>query len=262
MNDAGSLLVRAQNYRVDAEQSGPLAAGRYVEVAVSDTGSGIPEELLDRVFDPYFTTKQDGTGLGLSSAYSIARRHGGLLRAESRAGGGATFLVYLPASDDEDGSAHEPTPESRPNPGEARVLLMDDEKSLRTIVAECLVEMGHRVSLSSDGRDAVELYRDAMESGDAFDLVILDLTVRGGVGGVAALERLKALDPHVRAVASSGYADDPVMANYREHGFIAVLPKPFRFAALARAVRQALSTTDAGQSGTHALLGVRESSQG
>ena len=236
MNDAGHLVVAVRNHEIETGAKNPLPAGSYVEIAIADSGPGIAPAHVDRIFDPYFTTKPKGTGLGLASAYSIVKRHRGLLRVDSRPGSGATFYIYLPASP---GAAmleehSEPFPATS---AEERVLVMDDERSLREIVAQCLLELGYRVETAANGTSAIEQYRTAMLEGDPFSVVILDLTVRGGMGGVEALAGLKKLEPSVRAIASSGYADDAVMANYSDYGFVAALPKPYRFAMLARAMR-------------------------
>ncbi len=244
MEHAGHLTVSVRNHEVSNESRGWLNPGSYVEISIADTGPGIQPRVLDRIFDPYFTTKPTGTGLGLATAYSIVKRHGGLLRAQSHPGDGATFYVYLPASPGFE-TVEAQTQVHRGASGEGRVLVMDDEQTLRDVVADCLVELGYRAETAPDGLTAVERYRGAMLEGDPFDVVILDLTVRGGMGGAEALAELKKLDPEVRAIASSGYSNDPVMARHREYGFVDILPKPYRFAMLARAMRGVIAPQSA-----------------
>jgi CheY-like chemotaxis protein len=236
--EAASIIVSASNLQVEAGAPLGLSPGPYVQIVVRDTGVGIQAEHLERVFDPYFTTKLAGTGLGLSSAYSIVRRHDGLLRVESKPGEGTSFFMYLPADPNVPVEVEGPVPDSVPWLTHSRVLVMDDEARLRELIADCLVALKCEVHCTADGREAVSAYRRALRRGEPFDTVILDLTVRGGMGGVEAVEELRKLDPEVRAVACSGYADDPVMAHPQQFGFAAALQKPFRFPVLARVVRE------------------------
>jgi CheY-like chemotaxis protein len=215
-----------------------LSPGPFVEVSIRDEGPGIEAANIDRIFDPFFTTKPTGSGLGLASSYSIASRHGGALRVESSSGNGATFFVLLPA-------AHEDlpaTPRKRLSPSPAhrtgRVLVMDDESALRRILTTCLIDVGYRVEQAPDGAKAVAEFEKARQSGDPFDAVILDLTVRGGMGGIDALERMKALDPSVRAIAASGYSDSPVLSDFERYGFAGALAKPFHFTMLVNLLRK------------------------
>jgi signal transduction histidine kinase len=245
MDDSGTLRVRAENRRID-DGDAVLPRGRFVDVSVSDAGPGIPLENLEKIFDPFFTTRESGTGLGLSSAYSIVKRHGGALRADSSPGRGTTFHVILPAAPSvrpSDPQHDAPLPSSAPSqpapsPDAGRVLIMDDEPELRRVLALCLEELGYEVEQAENGAEAVDCYERAYHSGRRFDLAILDLTVRKGDGGVATLERLKRFDPAVTAVATSGYSDSPVLANHEQHGFAAALAKPYRFAMLAHVLRR------------------------
>jgi PAS domain S-box-containing protein len=209
-----------------------LDPGRWIEIAVSDEGVGIPPEHLDRVFDPYFTTKSDGSGLGLATSYSIVRRHGGFVTVRSCVGTGTTATVLLPAAD-EDAAAALPAqaaarPAQPPRPaGGGRVLVMDDQPAVRETIAHMLGRLGYAAVLAPDGEAAIARYEETLRGGRPYDLVIMDLTVPGGMSGREAAGRIRALDPHARLVASSGYSTDPVMADPRAFGFDAVLPKPF-----------------------------------
>jgi signal transduction histidine kinase len=231
--DEGTITIRLENRVVQGDAT--LADGRYVEIAVSDTGAGMTSEQLDRVFDPYYTTKDDGHGLGLASAYSIAQRHGGALRARSTLGEGSTFVFLVPAAEEPPISV---TPSERPvQRGTGRLLVMDDETDLRRVLALCLEELGYVVACAADGEEAIALFDLALRDQRPFDAVILDLTVRGGMGGLETLEQLRRLTPEVRAIASSGYSDSPVLADHARHGFAGILPKPYRFTDLALVLR-------------------------
>jgi PAS domain S-box-containing protein len=237
MRGGGTVYVRARNHFVRPGDS-VLSSGPFVEVSIRDEGPGIDAANIDRIFDPFFTTKPTGSGLGLASSYSIASRHGGALRVESSTGNGATFFVLLPA-------VHEDlpaTPRKRSSPPPAhhtgRILVMDDESALRRILALCLSDVGYRVEQAPDGAKAVDEFEKARRSGDPFDAVILDLTVRGGMGGLDALERMKAVDPGVRAIAASGYSDSPVLGDFERYGFAGALAKPFHFTMLVNLLRK------------------------
>ncbi|MBD3370489.1 PAS domain S-box protein [Candidatus Fermentibacteria bacterium] len=239
MPDGGTVEVETSNVSVKdsrTEQAGldtgeeealylPLSPGRYVRFVVRDKGGGIPEEHLDRVFDPYFTTKKGGSGLGLASSYNIVRQHGGHMEVESTPGSGSAFSVYLPAV------SRQRTLRARgrlaETAGSARILVMDDQKMVLEVAKEMLSFLGHSVICALDGAEALRLYGEALDSGNRFDLVVMDLTVPGGMGGVETVRQLKEMDPKARAVVSSGYSNNPVMANYADYGFDGVVPKPY-----------------------------------
>ncbi|MHB8764095.1 MAG: hybrid sensor histidine kinase/response regulator [Deferrisomatales bacterium] len=244
MPDGGVVAVRCGNVTAGEAAALGLAPSPHVRVSIADQGPGIPADLLPRIFDPYFTTKAGGSGLGLATSYSIVRNHGGQLAAGPAPGGGAEFRLHLPASPRSHAppSAHDATPA----PGTGRVLVMDDEAAVREAVGESLCSLGYEVALAADGAEAVETFRASAEAGRPFDLVLLDLTVPGGMGGVQALQELVAQAPGVRAVASSGYARDPVLASPWQYGFVGVLPKPYTRAELARAVAAARTPGPAG----------------
>ncbi len=239
MPRGGCLTVTAANVCIAAEPGGPLPAGRYVCLTFRDQGIGIPPENLTRVFDPYFTTKQTGSGLGLATSHAVVQKHGGSIAVTSTLGEGSLFTVLLPAR--ERGAAT-PTIE-RPHPPlrNVTVLAMDDEPGIRRLLADYLGRLGCQVTLAQDGREAVECYRLALQEQKPFDVVVLDLTVVGGMGGSEAIRELCALDPHVSAIVSSGYATGDVMANYARHGFKAVLAKPYRLKDLAPVLEDVLA---------------------
>ncbi len=238
MPDGGELTVEAQNVACGTTDALPLAAGRYVCVRFRDTGSGIPKANLKRIFDPYFTTKSAGTGLGLTICHSIVAHHDGHLAVSSTEGVGTTFSLWLPAAAPAEPTG--PTADVAPPSGAGRVLIMDDEDMLRDLVARMLAHLGYETAVAADGAAAVRLYQEAHEAGRRFDLVLLDLTVPGGMGGAEAVRRLRAFDPAVRAVASSGYSSDPVIARFRDYGFVGALAKPYQIADLARVVLNAI----------------------
>jgi len=220
MPEGGTINIVANN----AE---PLPDGkRSVAISVADSGTGIPKHLLQRIFDPYFTTKQQGSGLGLATSYSIVKKHGGDITVESTMGIGATFHVSLPAA--EQGEEIEPVVQPQLARGRGRILVMDDEEIVLVVAKASLEELGYEVECVDDGAKAVELYQRRAAEGTPFAAVIMDLTIPGGIGGKEAIASLLLIDPKVKAIVSSGYASDPVMARYRDHGFSAVLSKPYR----------------------------------
>ncbi len=238
MPGGGTVIVRAGNVVVQEGELPSLKPGRYIRVAVQDQGPGIPSDLLDRIFDPFFTTKQKGSGLGLSAVYSIIRNHDGRITVESKAGAGSIFTFHLPAS-----------PKPAPKPAEAageighfnaRILVMDDEPMVRGLAVEILQSVGCVARCAGDGREMLKMYREAKDAGEGYDLVIMDLTIPGGMGGKAAIKELLTLDPDAKAIVSSGYSNDPIMAEYREYGFTAVLVKPYRIKEVCAVLGDAL----------------------
>jgi PAS domain S-box-containing protein len=236
MPTGGLVHVVAENLQLTAEMRLPLKTGRYLKIKIQDHGVGIGSQDLARIFDPYFTTKPSGSGLGLATTYSIITRHNGFITADSIPGAGATFYIYLPASDEippeEPGAQPDPTLRR----GKGHILLMDDEELIRETTGALLDHLGYTYEFASDGAQAVELYKGAQASGHLFDAVILDLTVPGGMGGHESIKALLALDPHVKAIVSSGYFHDPIMANYQAYGFCGVVAKPYTIEEMGRAL--------------------------
>jgi PAS domain S-box-containing protein len=243
MPGGGEVRLALRNDRLPPDPARPLPAGNYLRLEITDTGPGIAPEHLPRVFEPYFTTKADGSGLGLATAYSIVRRHRGHIEAESPPGRGATFRCWLPAATTEPSAAKaESVPPFVAAPGSAgRLLFMDDEEPIRLMAAALLGRLGFAVQTAPDGEEVLRHYQEARTAGSPFDLVIMDLTVPGRMGGKETMAHLLKLDPAVKAIVSSGYSSDPVMANHRAHGFRGMVPKPYKLADLAKAVRAVLA---------------------
>jgi CheY-like chemotaxis protein len=231
MPGGGTVELSLANVQLDGSL-GTLGRGPYVRLRVIDQGVGIPPDRLSRIFDPFYSTKGRGTGLGLAVCHSIVVRHGGQIEARSEPGKGSILEVLLPARPGTRAAPPSVAPARQAPVRPGRVLVMDDEEPVRRVAQRALAAMGYEVEGVADGAAAVARWREARAAGRPFDLVILDLTVAGGAGGAETLERLRAEDPQVRAVASSGYANAPVMADFRAFGFAAALPKPWSAADL------------------------------
>ena len=216
----------------------PLAPGKYVRISVRDRGCGIPPETLPRIFDPYFTTKKTGTGLGLAAAYAIIAKHQGQITVQSEVGVETTFSIYLPASEQK--VAPERPARQEPASGSGKLLVMDDEDAIRMLAMRMLQHSGYDVAGARDGAEAIALFEKALASGHKFDGVLLDLTVPGGMGGKEAAARLRQIDPSVALVVTSGYSDDPVLADFRKYGFDAMLPKPWTVVQLTQVFKQVI----------------------
>jgi PAS domain S-box-containing protein len=242
MPNGGEVTVKAVNEMMDRDNHLKLQPGAYITITVNDHGCGIPRENLIKIFDPYFTTKPNGSGLGLASAYSIVKRHGGHLEVFSTVGEGSNFAVRLPASPgmrpEEEKSKNKPQ-----TAGSGRVLIMDDEEMIRVIAAEILEHLGYEVESCADGREAVERFRSARESNHPFSVVILDLTIPGGMGGKIVAQHILEIDPDAVLIVSSGYSNDPVIANYRDYGFSGVINKPFDADSLGSELENLLKET-------------------
>ncbi len=242
MPGGGRLTVKAENAPLSGMNTLGLSPGEYVKLAFSDEGCGIPYKEQKQIFDPYFTTKSGGTGLGLSSVYSIITRHGGHISVNSGAGKGATFTIYLPSTGEvqpEPGTEHDIMAIADPAGGS--VLVMDDDEMILDLAVNMLHLLGYRVTTCASGEEAVSLYKTAQGSGMPFDVVIMDLTVPGGMGGREAAKKILALDPGARLIVSSGYSNDPIMAHYEEYGFCGSMVKPYRINELMEALRGVLS---------------------
>ncbi len=242
MAAGGEVTVRAANETLLHGNPHQLPPGDYITIAVEDRGCGIPQEDLVRIFDPYFTSKAKGSGLGLASVYSIVKRHGGAVEVSSTMGVGTCFTFRLPAIHDrqpEDAGAKESVELS----GSGRVLVMDDEDFILDVATGILHFMGYAVDSCADGREAVERFRAARENKVPFSAVILDLTIPGGMGGKETAARILEIDPDAVIIVSSGYSNDPVIANYRQYGFSGVVSKPFDAEGLARELNRLIPKT-------------------
>lgn len=240
MSNGGVIEVACRNVVVPAAGASlvPLPPGPYVCIEIKDAGTGFPAASLHRVFQPYFTTRDYGVGLGLATSYAIVRKHGGDIKLESQEGQGSTFFIYLPAT----GSVGEvkAAPALRVAAAVQRVLVMDDQALIRETLVSLLQHLGYEAAESVDGEDAIERYQEASTAGTPFHAVIMDLTIPGGMGGAEALTRLKEIDPNVRAIVSSGYSNDPVMANFATYGFNGVIKKPYALKELGATLASVL----------------------
>ena len=240
MPQGGEIVVCCENVEGAAATGGVLPdTNRAVKISISDTGTGIPADKLDKIFDPYFTTKEKGSGLGLAITHSIISKHNGQISVQSSPGQGTTFTILLPVASAGQ-SKGDAVQVMTAMPGEnARVMIMDDEEIVRTVVNAMLSYLGYDVIEAGDGKEALALYQTCRDEGRPIDLVIMDLTIPGGMGGKEAVQELLVLDPAARVIVSSGYSNDPVMANFRQYGFLAAAVKPFEMEDLVRAIQQA-----------------------
>ncbi len=238
MPSGGSLRLTAGNVSPGAALPEPLAPGKYIRLTVTDTGIGIPKEYLGRIFEPYFTTKSCGHGLGLSMTWSVVKNHNGHIEAASVPGQGTTFEIYLPAT----GRCMTSTDGAKPEiqKGSGRILVLEDEEVVAKAVTRMLKELGYACEITGDGGETVRRYAEESQKGRPFDLVIMDLTIPGGMGGKEAVVKLRAAAPGAKVIVSSGYSDETVMADFRDYGFDAVLPKPYKYEDLAEVITRLL----------------------
>ncbi|GEM_PF-423399 len=237
----GQISVRAENIVFSEDtriQGARLPAGNYIKITVSDSGVGIPEDYISRIFDPYFTTKQKGSGLGLATSYSIVKNHGGFIFVESKPGSGTTFELYFPASGNQALDNQQATEKALF--GKGKILVMDDEETIRDMVSDMLAYLGYEAGVARHGEEAIQMYVEARQSGQPFDAMLMDLTVPGGMGGEEAVRRLLAIDPKARCIVSSGYSTAPIMAEYKKYGFVAVIAKPFQIVQLNEVLHKVL----------------------
>jgi PAS domain S-box-containing protein len=239
MAAGGIITITVQNFTVTPENRLPLQQGKYVKISFQDHGQGIPSRDLPKIFDPYFTTKKDGSGLGLSIVHSIVKNHEGHIEVDSIPGEGTTFHIYLPASLENDLRAEPETPQVVR--GSGKILVMDDEEMIRDFAKEMLENLGYDVVLAKDGKEAVNLFQAAKHNGTPFAAVFMDITVPGGRGGKEALQEMLTIDPCVKGIVSSGYAQDPIMSHYEKYGFAGVLPKPYNLEEMSRELHRILA---------------------
>jgi PAS domain S-box-containing protein len=235
MPSGGSIYITGENITINEDTPIPLPEGDYIKISIKDEGIGIPEENINKIFDPYFTTKESGSGLGLTTTYSILKNHGGYISVESFPDNGTTFYIYLPAFREKQPKKRRKT--DTIHKGEGKILLMEDEVSIQKTVSKVLRQIGYEVDVAKDGSEAIEIYKKSKESYKPFDVVIMDLTIRGGMGGKEAIKKLLEIDPDVKAIVSSGYFNDPIMADYKKYGFSGVISKPYEIGELDSLLR-------------------------
>ena len=238
MPGGGAVEISAANIELAADAVPLMPEGKYVRIVIKDHGTGIAQKYLSRLFEPFFSTKPAGHGLGLSIAHSIVKKHNGHIRVESRLGVGTTVTIYLPACN-AGVSAGQP-PASGNFHGTGKILIMDDEEFIRDSLSEMLAELGYETHSTRDGDEAITAYRDALKSGKKFDGVVFDLTIPAGKGGRETIAELQRLTPEITAIVSSGYSDDPVMTNPKQYGFKAAVAKPFTIGKISKVLHDVL----------------------
>ena len=240
MPEGGKIDICCANISdITAETLLSLHRGDYVKITIQDTGIGIPENIIEKIFDPFFTTKHGGSGLGLAVTHSIINKHDGHISVKSEPGRGTMFTIYLPAASREQHVAVD-AKTSQIASGKGRILVMDDDKMVGDVAEHILTHLGYEVELCVDGVETVNRYKELQEAGKAVDLIIMDLTIPGGMGGKEAVQEILAINPEAKVIVASGYSNDPILANCREYGFQAAVTKPFDLADLSKAVRSVL----------------------
>lgn len=240
MPEGGTITVSVERIELDKDHGMPLDKGSYVKISIEDKGVGIPAEDHQRVFDPFFSTKPKGSGLGLATSYSIIHKHNGHISMHSEVDVGTRFDIYLPASTQGIGNGKDNVTAALVR-GEGSILLMDDEKVLRDLAVDLLSKVGYEVVTCKDGAEAIEKYQHAMASGKPFNAVILDLTIPGGMGGSETIKKLNRLDPDVVAIVASGYSNNSVIDDFRDYGFRGVITKPYQLTELSEVMHRVLS---------------------
>jgi PAS domain S-box-containing protein len=241
MPEGGCLTVSGKNITLANNNHTGLKAGRYLLLTFSDQGHGISRQEQEKIFDPYFSGKETGSGLGLAIAYAIMKKHDGLITVDSKPGMGATFSLYLPAAPKQHNKEEQQRHEQSEVGG--TILIMDDEDIIREVAAEMLNFLGYTSRSAVNGEQTLTLYQEALDRGKPFDAVLMDLTIPGGMGGRETMAGLLELDPNARGIASSGYANDPIMAHFADYGFSGVVPKPYRLEELRTSLTQVLLTS-------------------
>jgi signal transduction histidine kinase/CheY-like chemotaxis protein/HAMP domain-containing protein len=234
MPEGGIINVSVENIEGSDEKTLPLKNIKYVRITIKDTGVGIPKEHLQKVFDPYYTTKAKGSGLGLATAYSIIKKHKGFIFVDSELGVGTYYTIYLPASEKD--IYKEKHKQLKGAAGGGRILVMDDEELIRELCGNILEKLGYEVEYAEEGLKAVDLYKKVKDSGKPFDAVIMDLTIPGGMGGKKAVRKILEIDPEAKVIVSSGYSNDPVLADYKKYGFSGIITKPFKIKEISETV--------------------------
>lgn len=238
MPEGGTITIQCSNRTLGNNRVSDLAEGRYVQIAIRDTGPGIPEEQLPKVFDPFFSTKQLGSGLGLATSYSIIRKHGGHITIDSEPGTGTTVTILLPVTDTK--ISKEPVKQFPVSKGTGRILLMDDYDMILTATGLLLKKLGYSFECAANGEKAIKLYKKSIREKKKYDAVILDLTVAGGMGGEETIKKLLKIDPHVKGIVSSGYSDSTVLAEPEKYGFAGKIAKPYMKSELAKVLNSVI----------------------
>ena len=245
MEDSGTIDIACHNLIGDETTSSFLASGHpYVCISIRDKGIGISSENIDKIFDPFFSTKALGSGMGLAICHSIIAKHNGQIKVDSTPGSGTTFHIYLPAIESRQERDTETAPTQEALSKAVTILLMDDEELVRTVAKEMLIRMGYQVLQAENGEQAVDIYRQKMTTAPPVDLVIMDLTIPGAMGGKEAIKQLLELDPKVKAIVSSGYSNDPIMADCQSYGFKDAIVKPFRYEEFYETIKNVLNQSN------------------
>jgi CheY-like chemotaxis protein len=237
MPNGGKLKIIVKMSELCGNETTHLQDGCYIRIEFKDEGVGIPKELQDKIFDPFFTTKAEGKGLGLTTALSIIRNHGGDIQVESQLGIGSSFIVYLPELESEPDDSPEIITSESTDLIRGNVLIMDDDEEIVEVLGTLLSTIGYSVTVTKNGEEAIAAYRKAMEEGQKFMTAIIDLTIKDGMGGKDAIKEILAIDPKLKAIVSSGYSNDPILADPKEYGFCAVLTKPYSMKELRRTIQ-------------------------
>jgi len=237
MPQGGAIVIETENIELSETEKTPIEKGKYVKITIRDTGIGIVDSNISKIFDPFFTTKQKGSGLGLATVFSIIKKHRGFVYVESGLGKGTAFHIYLPASVGTKKEDKQKGGKEKISQAKGKILIMDDKSFIRKAARRALDLFGYDVYGAEDGEEAISLYKEAKNSDKPFDVVILDLTVPGAMGGLRALQELRKFDPKVKAIVSSGYSDDPVMSDHGKFGFDAIIKKPYEYHELAETVK-------------------------
>ncbi|NLV17739.1 MAG: response regulator [Syntrophomonadaceae bacterium] len=234
MPDGGILHVEASNGYLYSEELSNLPEGWYIKITVRDQGEGIPEEYLNQIFDPYFTTKKEGNGLGLYSSLSIIRQHGGDIQAENTLGEGTAFHVYIPVAIEDLVGTEYPVKHM----WRGKILIMDDQESVRNTLGRMVTHLGYVVEYARDGMEALEKYQRNLVAKQPFNAVIMDLTVPGAMGGREATQRILNLDNEAKVILTSGYANDMLMEDFAAYGYCEAIPKPYSMDSVIKALTE------------------------
>ncbi|MBA7540901.1 Sensor kinase CckA [subsurface metagenome] len=245
MPEGGNSQITAKNIIITKKDNLPLKDGKYVKISIRDQGIGILENHLSKIFDPYFTTKHKGSGLGLSTSYSIIKQHDGYITVDSEVGKGTIVYIYLPSSRTK--ALIKSDKKEKPISGQGRVLLLEDEEIVGKVVAAMLHRVGYEVTVVREGNRAIELYKKVKESNNPFAVVIMDLTIPGGMGGKETIKELLKIDPEIKAIVSSGYSNDPIMSDFKKYGFKAVITKPYDIEEISRVIHKVINTIARGK---------------